>query len=288
MGSSRVLIAVLAIGAASGAALAQPQTTEKQRREAGDLVKKAIAKSQAGDHAKAIELYLQAYQIAPLPILLSNVGSEYQQENKPVEALDYFCKYLDKDPTGANVSYAQAQAKSLQIQLGNQVDDTDVCKPAKPAPPTTPPPMAGTAETPAAAGTTTTVTGTAGGLHASSEPSSEHPGKNLRLAGLGVGVAGAAAFGVGVYYGLQAKRISDDISSHDVTMPWRNDIQAYEREGQSDQTKEIVFMVVGGVAAAGGVALYLLGRSHSSHAEHVAVVPTGSPTSVGLAISGGF
>lgn len=284
MGSSRVLIAVLAIGAASSAALAQPQTTEKQRREAGDLVKKAIARSQAGDHGKAIELYLQAYQIAPLPILLSNVGSEYQQENKPVEALDYFCKYLEQDPTGANVSYAQAQAKSLQIQLGNQVDDTDVCKPAKPAPPA-PPPTPPPGPEP---GTTTTVTGTTGDLHATAQPSSEHPGKSLRLAGLGVGVAGAAAFGVGVYFGLQAKRISDDISSHDVTMPWRNDIQAYEREGQDDQTKEIVFMVAGGVAAAGGVALYLLGRSHASHAEHVAVVPTGSPTSVGLALSGGF
>src|SRR5262249_62405503 len=68
-------------------------------------------------------------------LLYSNIGSEYQQLNQPVDALRYFCKYLEADPGGANASYATAQAKSLQIQLGNMVDDKDVCHPKTPPPP---------------------------------------------------------------------------------------------------------------------------------------------------------
>ena len=48
---------------AAGAQPTSPRPTQKQ--QAGDLVKKAIAKSQAGDHALAIELYQQAYNIIP-------------------------------------------------------------------------------------------------------------------------------------------------------------------------------------------------------------------------------
>ena len=40
--------------------MAQPKPTQAQIQAAGDLVKKAIAKSQAGDHTLAIELYQQA------------------------------------------------------------------------------------------------------------------------------------------------------------------------------------------------------------------------------------
>ena len=54
---------------------------------AGDLVKKAIARSQAGDHNAAIEIYLQAYTILPNPLLLSNIGAEFQQSGMPKEAL---------------------------------------------------------------------------------------------------------------------------------------------------------------------------------------------------------
>src|SRR3954447_11094662 len=119
IGASRSTAALLVWGLCASSALAEPRPTEKDKQIAGELVKKAIAKSQAGDHAAAIDIYLQAYTIVPNSLLLSNIGSEVQQEGKPVEALRYFCMYLDKDPTGTNAPYAQSQAKSLQIQLNN-------------------------------------------------------------------------------------------------------------------------------------------------------------------------
>ncbi|MBL9020240.1 MAG: hypothetical protein JNL83_39005 [Myxococcales bacterium] len=98
LGSSRavatVLAAALLVGP-SGLAIAQPQPTPQQKQLVQDLVKQAIAKSQAGDHAGAIETYQKAYATSPLPTLLSNIGSEYQLASKPVEALKYFFMYLE-------------------------------------------------------------------------------------------------------------------------------------------------------------------------------------------------
>src|SRR6187551_2358328 len=106
MGSIRAIALVLLLVPALAAA--QPPPTPAQKQAASERVKKAIAKSQAGDHETAVDLYLEAYTIIPQPLLLSNVGSEYQQMKKPVEALKYFCKYLEADPTGNNVTYATA------------------------------------------------------------------------------------------------------------------------------------------------------------------------------------
>src|ERR1044071_3799890 len=134
LGRSRTAAAVLASLLAVSPALADPRPpSEKDKQVAGDLVKKAISKSQAGDHNAAIDLYLQAYTIVPNSILLSNIGAEYQQSDRPQQALRYFCMYLDKDPSGTNAPYAAAQARALQVEVGNKdVDDRDVC--AKPKP----------------------------------------------------------------------------------------------------------------------------------------------------------
>src|SRR5258706_16382297 len=116
---SRIFGALLASLWLASTAHAQPRSpTDRDRQVAGELVKKAIAKSQAGDHSAAIDIYLQAYTIVPNSILLSNIGTEFQRIGKLPEALRYFCMYLDKDPSGANVPYATSRAKALQIELG--------------------------------------------------------------------------------------------------------------------------------------------------------------------------
>ena len=273
MGKLHALALLVAV---AGTASAQPQPSPATKQQASALVKQAIAKSQAGDHATAIELYLQAYALIPQPLLLSNIGSEYQQESgKQVEALKYFCKYLEADPTGSNVSYATAQAKALQIQLGNQVDDKDVCKPAAPPPP--PPPDTGSQVT----GTTDIA-----------QPPPPQPegggGKTLEYTGLGVAAVGAVGLGVGVYFGLQAKDKSDQISNHKMSDPWPADIKQIEADGQSDENKQVAFLIGGGVALAAGTVLYFVGKSHASSGEHVAIVPVVTPTSAGLSLGGSY
>jgi hypothetical protein len=258
---------------------ADPQPTPQQKAKASELVKSAIAKSQAGDHEAAIELYQQAHMIIPQPLLLSNIGSEYKQQGKKVEAIKYFCMYLKEDPTGTNASYAGAQVKTLQIELGNEVEDADVCTvKTKPVKETPPPPVK---ETPPPEQTTGTI-----GIEKGVEK--PHASHTLEYTGIAVGVVGLATFGAGVYYGLQAKRISDSITNHDTTMMWPTDIKAQEKEGQNDQTLQIAFMITGGVVAGVGVLVTVIGHDKASSAEHVSIRPVATQNSIGLTVGGGF
>jgi hypothetical protein len=284
MGRYRAL-ALLFLAATAAAQPATPSPAQKQ--QASSLVKQAIAKSQQGDHSTAIELYLQAYALIPQPLLLSNIGSEYQAlPGKQVEALKYFCKYLDAEPTGSNASYATAQAKWLQQQLGTKVDDKDPCHPAKepPPPPPPPPPPESTGS-----GAGSQVTGTTDLGSAAAPAPHEGGGHGLQYAGLGIAGLGAAGLGVGVYFGLQAKNISDQITNHKVTDPWPANIKQMESDGASDQTKQIAFLIGGGVALAAGTVLYFVGRSHASSSdEHVSIAPVVTPSSVGLSLGGSY
>jgi hypothetical protein len=276
----------MALLLATGTAVAQPsQPSPAQKQQASNLVKQAIAKSQAGDHATAIELYLQAYALIPQPLLLSNIGSEYQQQNKSVEALKYFCKYLDADPTGSNASYATAQAKTLQIQLGNKVDDKDVCKPqqqvSQPPPPPPPPDTSGG----------TQVTGT-GDLTQPAPPAENHAaGKGMEYAGLGIAGVGAIGLGAGIYFGIQAQNASDTITNHKISDPWPANIKTIEADGKADQTKQIEFLVGGGIALVAGAVVYFVGHKRSESGEPVAAVslaPIVTPNGVGFALGGSY
>lgn len=286
IGGSRRTAAFLASVLLASPALAQPKgPTDKDRQLAGDLVKKAIARSQAGDHSAAIEIYLQAYTIAPNSLLLSNIGAEYQQSGKPQEALRYFCMYLDKDPSGTNATYATSQAKALQIQLGNKnVDERNVCAAPKPEPKSEPRrPIRDPEPDPVP-------------VLAKQQPMPEAPidegappsgGRSvLSYVGLAAGIAGLAAAGVGVYDGIQAKSLSDQVTNHAPGTPWPNNIQDIQRRGQAYENLQVGFLIAGGVLVTTGAILFVVGRSDSSRRPSDKV--TVAPTTNGFAVSGWF
>ena len=257
-------------------ALADPKgQPDKDKQLAGELVKKAIARSQAGDHAAAIEIYLQAYTIVPNSLLLSNIGAEYEQSDKPQEALRYFCMYLDKDPTGTNATFATSRAKALQIQLGNKhVDENNVCAPPKqetkkpppknPIDPPPPPPP---------------------------QPDEPPPGGNttVKYVGVGAGIAGLAAVGVGVYAGIQAKTISDQLTNHDKMQSWPDNIRLVQQRGQDYENLQIGALIAGGVLVTTGVVLYMVSRpDESARRSSDRAVLTVTPTTNGFAVFGTF
>ena len=282
MGASRALAPVVAVALLAGPTLAQPkEPSAKDKELAGDLVKKAIAKSQAGEHAAAIDIYLQAYTIVPNSLLLSNIGSEFQQSNKPIEALRYFCMYLEKDPTGTNAPYAQSQAHAIQMQLGNKVDEKNVCakkvepkiveKPVtEPPKPVVEPPVK-PVEQP--------------GQPIDTGEKQHTTGGTLRWVGVGAGVIGLAAIGGGIFYGIRAQQISDQITNHDKMMAWPDDIQKLEQQGQDYENYQIGLLIGGGVAVAAGVVMYVVGGPKPvAEQPSIAVLPTSN----GFAVSGRF
>jgi tetratricopeptide (TPR) repeat protein len=282
MGSHRAIGLLLLLAPALAAA--QPQPTPAAKQAASERVKKAIAKSQAGEHETAIDLYLEAYAIIPQPLLLSNVGSEYQQLKKPVEALKYFCKYLEADPTGANVTYAASQARILYVELGGvpTVPYEDVCKPiVKAPPPADPPPKPQPASSPALAPDPAPAPGPV-----DSGPTTSTPA--IRYVGIGFAIVGAAAFGAGTYYGLEARRISDEITNHDVNDPWPGNIKDLEAEGKAAEQKQIALMIGGGVALAAGVVMFIVGAPETTNEATVSFTPIATPDTLGFAAGGRF
>lgn len=276
----------LALIASSGLAIAQPKPSPQQVQQAGDLVKKAIAKSQAGDHTLAIELYQQAYNIIPQPILLSNIGSEYQQAQKPADAVKYFCRYLEADPNGSNVTFATTQVKSLQIQLGNEIDDSDACK-VKPKKAPEPPPPAPVEPV------TGTNFGPTGGPVAE-EPS--HPGRALEYTGAAVMIASAVPLVIGLGYTYKSYSLNSQIANHKTTDPWPQtidgiDIKQWPAEGARFNHDAYVFAIPGaiGLVIGGGLLYYGIHRSHdTATTEHARLVPTASAHDAGLAVVGSF
>jgi tetratricopeptide (TPR) repeat protein len=307
MGSLRALALAVALIPTVASAQQPKAPTPQQVQQAGELVKKAIAKSQAGEHLLAIELYQQAYNIAPAPILLSNIGSEYQQISKPADALKNFCKYLEADPTGSNATYATAQVKSLQIQLGNQVDDKDVCKPIPKVVVKQPPPIDTHQGSGSGEGSGSTGAGSGAGLSGTEFGSSSgsgsdtgttsgnKPNKTLEYAGLGIGVVGLVFVGLGIDYGLKAKSLNDQINAHVQGTPWPSNydgvpIADWDSQGHSWNTDTIVFSIVGGVAVIAGGAMFIVGHKGSAadHAEHTAIVPSANQHGGGVTLLGHF
>jgi hypothetical protein len=118
-----------------------------------------------------------------------------------------------------------------------------------------------------------------------------HEGRNAKIAGLVVTGVGVVLFGVGIKYAADGAAHTDFENNYKTThpgQPWPGDIQAYEAEGRSDNTKQAIFMIAGGAAIATGVIVYFVGRSKAASSEHASLHPTATPTSVGLALTGAF
>jgi len=310
MGLSRGLALVLVLCGVAGAQPKEPTAAQKQKIQ--DLAKRAISKSQNNDHEGAVKDLLEAYAIAPSAavVLLSNVGYEYKQMKRPVDALKYFCLYLEKDPTGSAASYVTAEAKTIHTELKLS---GEVCA-KKPevengagtgtgtGTGTGDPNDAGNGTvTPNHPDDTATgngqVTGTVG-LTKTSTPSS--PGKTMRWAGLGIGGAGAVVLGAGIVFGIQAKDKADQITKGPPIDPntgmqvswgphpelgW-DGIVKLQDDGHRAQNLQIALTITGAAMVIGGTALYFMG-SKKKHSE-VTVTPTAGPDSLGVHLGGSF
>lgn len=105
----------------------------------------------------------------------------------------------------------------------------------------------------------------------------------VRLAGGGALGLGAVAVGAGVYYALEARGISDELTNAD-----RYDAAKIEAGNQAEQ-KMFIGYVVGGALIVGGLVTYIVGNRMGSQVERLRPIGiTPVPGGATLAIGGGF
>ncbi len=256
-------------------ALAQP--SDADREEASGLVQRGDAASNAGEHEVAAQLYQRAYKLDGQPAVLSKVADEYYLMKRLQWALTYYCQYIAIATDDVALAEAKAQARAVHVELGRSSSSTDeeVChgQAAAAGVPSTPGPSTATAAT---------------------EPPEEPSPSNdtgvspLRIASLGLAGLGVVALGIGVYYGLEARAIDNEITNHPVDEPWPVDLRAREARGESYNRRAIALMAGGGGAIVIGVAAFFVLRQGSSSPDAVSVAPVIAPDIVGFAAAGRF
>jgi hypothetical protein len=275
-----VLVVAVMLAAFAGAADAQPAPkanrkppTQKQLDQARQHFEAAEAAKARHEYQTAALEYLAAYEQFQEPEFFYNVAEVYRLGGDEPNALSYYEKYLELDPSGRGAATARDSAAQLRRSIAAKQDalaraaaqeakdkeeaerKRNEVKPAVVAPAPVRP--------------------------------AEHPGRSLQIAGIAAGGAGVVALGVGVAFGFKMKGIEDEISKDTVYRPSRYD------DGRAAERNMFVFTGVGIAAVAAGGVMYYLGHSAARSGERntgpaVTLAPLVGPDQVALAAMGSF
>jgi hypothetical protein len=142
----------------------------------------------------------------------------------------------------------------------------------RPAPSPTPVVTPGPTPGPTPVSTTTVVS-------SSSAPTASS-GSTYEIAGVVTAGVGVVSLIVGAFYGSKAKDAGTELSSKVAPgRPYDDSLMATDSRGRGDQTKELIFLSIGGVAAVGGAVLYIIGAS-----QHGPERPTTTTTTASVSI----
>jgi tetratricopeptide (TPR) repeat protein len=260
--------AILVLLALAAPAIAQPakKPTPAQLDEARAHFKAAETAKAKGDYKTAAVEYLAAYERFEDPEFFFDVAEVYKLAGDEQNALNYYQKYIELDPTGRGAAQARAAADELRRAIAAKEDAAK---------------HAAEAEAKRKADEEAKRKAAEGQVKPAEPPVDESPeqpasgGRTLRIAGIATGVAGAAAIGVGVAFGLKARSISDEATS------WDTFDQARYDEGKAANRNMIIFTAAGGAALVTGGVLYYLGY-------RARVAPAIGPDQVGVTATARF
>jgi tetratricopeptide (TPR) repeat protein len=109
----RALCVSLSIFLLFGASIAHAQ----DRKKAEQKFLEADKAYKAGDYTKAVQGFLEAYQIVPTNPLLFNIGQAYRLAGDSEKALSYYEKYVAFEPGGPQVPEAKDHIQKLKEEV---------------------------------------------------------------------------------------------------------------------------------------------------------------------------
>src|SRR5688572_3358489 len=89
----------------------------QDRKKAEQRFNEADKAYKAGDYPKAVQGFLEAYQLVPTNPLLFNIGQAYRLSGEKEKALSYYEKYVSFEPGGAQVTEAKDHIQKLREEI---------------------------------------------------------------------------------------------------------------------------------------------------------------------------
>jgi len=257
------LVATLALATAA-AAPAHADSAEPVPPRARKLAERGRELHDRGDYTRAITAFKEAYVLAPSPGLLFNIAQAYRLQGNCDDAALMYRRFLAAGPARDARAIAEGHLATVVrcVQKRNLKLPPDAEMASIPMPPApASDPLFDDRPAPA-------------------EPPARG-GRIMRNVGLGATLGGAVALGAAAYFGVRAHNASVDVERLSADgASWKTILPVHQR-GERAETAATWLGIGGGVVAATGVTLILLGR-RAEHSSPVAVAPTRGGAQVGL------
>jgi tetratricopeptide (TPR) repeat protein len=233
----------------------------------------------AKDYDKAIEEYRAAYDLAPLPELLFNLGQVYRLSGNKREALWHYRRFLEAQPGGLGSDEAREHITRLSRQLEEDEEREDARR-RRPEP--TPAPKPETQAEPAPAGASPS-----GYVRREPVEPDDSAGRGLRIAGIATAITGGLVVVWGLAKGYEAKQAADTISEAKMWTDEQRD--ALIQGPEAERMAYILFGVGGALVATGGILYYFGHRARSeANARALRFEPVLTPRQAVMSVSGRF
>lgn len=231
---------------------------------ASALFDQGQARYEAGDYRGAIALFQEAYGLARDPVYLFNLGQAYRKLFDCVRATEYYQRYL-AEATDADDAQRD-KVRQLVHELAPCVDErhreveaarSEVEARLHRPPPPPPPPQPRFVE--------------------------HDSGRWYRIAGYATAGVGVVALGFAGYETAHSSELSSELHRACANgCDWTAALAVKDRAGTRANHLATAGWIAGGAALAGGVVLYVVGRSKPI--ERIQITPTAGGATVGASL----
>ncbi len=229
------LILVAAFMAMPAAVRADEAIPEKARK----LADHGRAMHDRGDYGRAIAAFKEAYVMAPSPGLLFNLAQAYRLQGNCDDAALMYRRYIATGPTADARAIAEGHLQTVERctqkrALNIPLDDNQAYLNVPPPP-----------------GPEKIILDDRRTIERS---------RLKKHIGIGVTIGGGVALTVAAFYAMRSYNASQDVERAYARGARWKEIEGIHARGESSERAAKIFGIGGGLAIAGGVTLYLLGR----------------------------
>ncbi len=255
-----MLVAALAVAPVPAWAQ-EPTPPEVVPAKARALAEKGRAFHDAGDYGNAIIAFKEAYVMAPSPGLLFNLAQAYRLQGNCDDAAMMYRRYINTGPSVEGRAIAQGHLDTVErcahkAALGIPQD------PSSPA------------------AVVIHTDRKSGSLFSTAPPSRRsHLMKDI---GLGLTIGGGIAVALAAYFAYEAHDAAGAVERGYANGSKWKDLESIDAHGERSATFAKIFGIGGGVAVAGGITMYILGK-RTEQMPPISVAPAKNGAQVNVA-----